>query len=217
MKLVTPILAAFVLALTQQAHAITYTVVDGTNVGATPDNVDTYNVLDVGWLYTPPTAPYLPASPGETYDITDLGTAFGTSSSSPVTVDIYEESSLPSVVGTLIATGTLTAVADTVEFAALNGGAGVTLTSGDTYFVEFLNVSGLGENVAEDLGATSLGNWYYSNGGTIQGGPNTGFHSAPILEFATAAVPEPSTWALMVASVIGLIFFRRFRTASQRI
>jgi hypothetical protein len=211
MKRTTLFLAILIIILNRPANADPLTIVDAINATATADSLDLWNEQDVGWLYTPPTSPF---TPGTSYTITDIGTEFGTSSPDPfgVTVEIFENSNLPTSTGTLIASGALTAVADTMEFASLNGGAGVTLDSGVTYLIAFLGVQGLGENVVDDLGATSVGNWYYYNGCEIQGGPNTGDHSQPIIEFAdTDPVPEPSTWALLIGSLAGLAVFHRLR------
>ena len=66
---------------------------------------------EVGWLYQVPTGG--PAS----YTITDVGTEFGTTSNQVVTAEIF--SNAPSLGGTLLSTGTLTPVANTMEYATL--------------------------------------------------------------------------------------------------
>ena len=215
MKRAALFLAILIVALNRSAHADPLTIVDAINGTATADSLDLWNEEDVGWLYTPPTSPY---TPGTSYTVTDIGTEFGTSSSNPfgVTVEVFENSNLLSSPGTLIASGSLTAVADTMEFASLNGGAGVTLDSGTTYLIAFLGVKGLGENIVDTSGGTSVGNWFYYNGCMIKGGPDTTDHSQPIIEFANVdPVPEPSTWALLIGSLAGLAVFRRLRVRTS--
>jgi hypothetical protein len=208
MKRTILLITILIITLNRPASAA-LTIVGSVNGTATADSVDTWNVDDVGWLYTPT----------QTLDVMDLGTEFGTSSSSPVTVEIYQGSTTPlsvSTLGTLIAAGTLTPVADTMEFASLNLGEGVTLDAGVQYLIAFLNVQGLGENITDSSGATSLGNFYYFNNGcdVVEGGGSTGDpHSQPIFEFGSCGdpdpVPEPSTWALLIGSLAGLVLFRR--------
>jgi hypothetical protein len=208
-------LAVLIIALNRPANAAPLTVVDEVNATDTPDSIDAWNVDNVGWLYTPT----------QTYTVTDIGTAFGTSSSSPVTVEIYEDSSLPlslGTLGTIVAAGALTPVADTMAFASLNLGQGVTLDAGVQYFIAFLGVQGLGENVTDAGSATSLGNFYYFNNSdcgcmdVVEGGSTAMCdpHSQPIFEFETCdpdPVPEPSTWVLLVGSLVGLAIFYRQR------
>jgi hypothetical protein len=208
MKRAILLITILTITLNRPASAA-LTIVDSVNGTATPDNIDTWNVDDVAWLYTPT----------QTFDVVDLGTKFGTSSSSPVTVEIYQGSTLPlslGTLGTIVGAGSLTPVANTMEFASLNLGAGVTLDAGVQYLIAFLGVQGLGENIVEGSGATSLGNFYFLNNScdVVEGGSTspTDPHSQPIFEFETNGpdpVPEPSTWALLIGSLAGLVLFRR--------
>jgi PEP-CTERM motif len=117
------------------------------------------------------------------------------------------------------------------------------ITAGTSYFVDFLNSAGMGVNLGQwtgdgtDAGSTpsagattNVGGWYASNdngatwaltsGGayyTVSTG-NVSF-SEPILIFdgtpIASAVPEPSTWAMMILGFVGIgtMTYRRRKSA----
>jgi hypothetical protein len=160
------------------------------------------------------------------YNLTGISTYFEpVGDPAPVTrtVTVVLEST---VGGAPIATGT-------VSVGSSGGAQGVsfspvTLTAGTTYFVGFENVLGLGLNIVDWFqgvngpvneqppGTVNLDGWWQ---GTPAGNNFTIFipqmvdnqlqvFSAPILNFSgtpiTPGVPEPSTWAMMLAGFAGL-------------
>jgi hypothetical protein len=205
MKRLTLLSALALIAFTRPAGAAE-NVVLSVNATDDPSAADNWSPADVGWYYTPRV----------TETVTDIGTKFGSSGFTPVTVQIL--ASVPNTGGPdILDTGTnLIPVADTFAFATLN--APITLEAGTSYFIAFEGVAGLGVDVTNEAGATSLGSLHFDMVGddsySLVDANSTDINSQPILEFANnsgPAVPEPSTWALLFASVAGLIFIRRLR------
>jgi uncharacterized protein YhjY with autotransporter beta-barrel domain len=97
-----------------------------------------------------------------------------------VTLVIY--SNAPSLGGTLLASGTFTSHANVFSGASLNTPLHFAL--GQSFFVGFENVSGLGANITNAGGAVSLGTLFFDDGGASFNIPETGdLTSQPILEF----------------------------------
>ena len=206
------LLALLLVALARPASAdVVYSVNATDEPLPGPGNWGTAD--DVGWLYTPTTNTI----------VTDVGTTFAATFSPPVTVQIFEY--LPTTdsnVGPALATGELTPVANTLEFATLNT-APLTLLAGTTYLVGFEGVAGDAFNVTNTPGAVSAeGGVYYDTGdGSFLSLADMAPYDQPILEFEDNApdsggggpvtVPEPSTWALLFGSLAGLAIFRQFR------
>ncbi len=176
------------------------------------------------------------------YNLTGISTFFEPVDNPPVatrTVTVVLENTAG---GAPIATGT-------VSVGASGGAQGVsfspvTLTAGQTYFVGFENVLGLGLNIVDWFqgvngpvgeqppGTVNLDGWWQ---GTPAGNNFTTFtpqmvggelqvFSAPILNFSgtpitppPTPVPEPSTWAMMLAGFVGLGFLGYRQTAKARV
>jgi len=145
----------------------------------------TWAASEVGWFYTPTVS----------YNLTGLGTKFGSSDGRTVGAFVYSGS--PGAL-TLLGSSSLTPVGNAFAQAAFSP---LSLSAGTTYFVAFTNVAGLATNVTDDAGATNLaGGLRYSFGsGAFELGPETGFTAQPMLQFSgNSAVPEPATWAMLI-------------------
>lgn len=173
---------------------------DSINATDTPVATGTWTASDVGWLYTPSTS----------YELTEILTEFA-SGSQAVTEAIY--SGLPDAGGVLLTLspfGTLPG--------AFSGGLfpAISLTAGDTYFIAFEGVAGLGVNYTEDPGAESLGTLYSDFGGDSFDQAESGaITTQPILEFvgqAAVATPEPSSLFLLGVGLLGLGILASKRT-----
>lgn len=187
-------------------------------------------VQNIGWDYTP----------SFSYNLTGISTFFEpVDNPAPVTrtVTVVLENTAG---GAPIATGTVSVGpsggAQGVSFSA------VTLTAGQTYFVGFENVAGLGLNIVDwfqgvngppnqqPAGTVNLNGWY---SGTPAGNNFQTFtpqivdgelqvFSAPILNFSgtpviPGGVPEASTWVMMLAGFAGLGFLGYRQTAKARV
>ncbi len=186
------------------------------------------SVSNLGWNYTP----------SFSYNLTGISTFFepiGDPAPVTRTVTVVLENTAG---GAPIATGD-------VSVGASGGDVGVTfsavtLTAGQTYFVGFENVAGLGLNIVDwfqgvngppnqqPAGTVNLDGWYKGSppGNNFQtfipqivDGELQVF-SAPILNFSgtpiTGGVPEPSTWAMMLAGFAGLGFLGYRQAAKAR-
>lgn len=189
--------ALFTVATAEEGRA-GWIISDSINEGATPAFYSPAGGLawgpttaDVGWFYTP----------SQSYDLWQIATKFAWADGRNVTVDVYNGSlGLPPAPGD----SPLRSAVFTPQSDAFAGGifAPLPLTAGNTYFVEFENVQGLGVNVTNDNGATSLaGAWKTSTPGSSWQSlspPTAGFYSQPIVQFLTdpATVPEPSSLVL---------------------
>jgi hypothetical protein len=152
-----------------------------------PDLAASWNVPDVGWLYTPPFS----------YAFTSIGTKFGSADGRIVNAEIF--SGAP---GALVLLGAGGLIPGAGTFASTTSFPIVNLIAGATYFIGFQNVEGLLVNFTgyEDPQATNLGGVYYDfdSSNTFSLGPEGGCCSAvgqPIIEFVTAqsisSVPGP--------------------------
>jgi hypothetical protein len=152
-----------------------------------PDLAASWNVPEVGWLFTPTFS----------FTISSIGTKFGSSDGRIVNAEIF--SGAPGAL-VLLGAGGLIPVAG--AFASTTSFPIVNLIAGATYFIGFQNVEGLLVNFtgSEDPEATNLGGVFFdfdlSN--TFSFGPEGGCCSAvgqPILEFVTtqniSSVPGP--------------------------
>jgi hypothetical protein len=159
---------------------------DSVNAGASACNC-TWGTTDVGWLFT---------ATGS-YQLTDLETIFRFVPTVPPTVTALVMSNTPSAGGVLLGSGTFVPVADVFSGAVF---APITVTAGETLFLGFENVGGLGANITLDAGATSLGTLYYDFGNTesFNQAFSGGDLSQPILELTGSAVPEPGAWILLL-------------------
>jgi len=163
-----------------------------------PDLAASWNVPDVGWLYTPPFS----------YAFTSIGTKFGSADGRVVNAEIF--SGAPGAL-VLLGAGGLIPVAG--AFASTTSFPIVNLIAGATYFIGFQNVEGLLVNFTsyEDPQATNLGGVYYDfdSSNTFSLGPEGGCCSAvgqPIIEFVTtqniSSVPAPIAGAGLAGLVL---------------
>jgi len=196
----------------------------GINLGDTANPADYNGVVDEGWLYTP----------AASYDLAGISTEFSipirtTIEDRTVTVVVYKNNT-PANGGVLLGSF---AFNSSVAEGVLGGGTFSTplsLVAGTQYFIGFENVgplSGtpnvddLGVNSTADAGATFLSNWYYDGGGATFGSkdPNHDVLGQPILAFyapsPTTSVPEPATWALVLAGFAALGFMARRSRRNQ--
>ena len=219
------LLSALVVGVAAGSGAASATVIDNINGSASPPFLVFGAPVDnIGWDYTP----------SFSYNLTGISTSFEPVDNPPVTtrtVTIVLESTAG---GAPIATGD-------VSVGASGGALGVTfspvtLTAGTSYFVGFENVLGLGLNIVNFLpngqppGTVNLDGWWQ---GTPAGNNFTIFtpqivngelqvFSAPILNFSgtpltPGGVPEPSTWAMMLAGFAGLGLLGYRQTAKARV
>ncbi len=107
---------------------------------------------EVGWLYTPTSS----------YALDGINTKFGFANNQTVTVEIYNGAPSSS---TLLRSAIFTALSN-----QFSGGtfASLSLLAGQSYFIGFRNVGGLGVNFTNDAGATALAplRYGFSNDGT---------------------------------------------------
>lgn len=192
LMLVTAGMASSLIAMTAPANAST--VIDSVNQTADYAAGTSWGANNVGWFYTPTSS----------YQLTGLATRFRTSDGRTVTASFY--SGAPGSLF-LLGSGTLTA---STAFSNALFAAPVSLTSGTQYFFAFSNVSGLGVNVTRDAGATNLAGGLRFDFGAAPGafgsGPETGFTAQPIVQFlgTPSAVPEPSTWLMLILGLAGI-------------
>jgi hypothetical protein len=191
LKLVTAGMAASLVAMTATANATT--VIDSVNQNASPREGSSWIANNVGWFYTPTSS----------YQLTGLATRFRTADGRAVTASFY--SGAPGSLF-LLGRGTLTAGTGFTEALFTTP---VSLTSGTQYFFAFSNVANLGVNVTSDAGATSLaGGLRFDFGpapGTF-GAAGGGFVAQPIVQFlgTASAVPEPSTWLMLILGLAAI-------------
>ncbi len=210
-------------------------VMDSINPGAAPPFVYYGGPLSIGWLYTAQSS----------YNLTGISTYFepvpNGSGAHTITEQIW--SGVPDAVGSvLLNSATFSAHSATGGSVGATFATSSLITAGTTYFVNFLNTQGMGVNLGQWTGdgtdsgstpsagaTTNLGGWYLSNDNAnwelVSGGAyyttatgNVSF-SEPILIFEgtpIAAVPEPSTWAMMILGFAGMGFmtYRRRRSHS---
>lgn len=208
------------------------TLQDNINGSAVPPFVRYAGPTNIGWYYTA----------NSTYNLDGISTNFepvsnGTGSRT-ITVQIWTDR--PAVGGSLLGQNTFTG--NSASGGVLGASFTPTMvTSGQSYFVDFLNTVGMGVNLGQwandgngvphpSAGATTnLGGWYADSNGTfptsgLTSGPayyttstgNVSF-SEPILLFngnpiSTNSAPEPSTFLLIGTGVILTAAIRRRRS-----
>jgi len=170
-------------------------VIDSINAGLTSASVG-WAVTEVGWFYTP----------GFGYELEGIFTKFGTSKMSSgnynrtVTAEVYDEH--PGSGGVLLRSIGFVPIINTFA-----GGhfAGLSLTSGEDYFIGFRNVGGLDANITSDSGAINLGSlrFSFSNDGSYSGTDTMFPVAQPILQFH--GTPEPSTYLLFAIGILGIL------------
>lgn len=203
LRLATAICAAalFTVANARPAQA-GWIVMDSINESATPvfyypgaPVVFTWGAADVGWFYTP----------SSSYELWQIATKFAWADGRDVTVDIFNASvgSRGELLSPAPGEAPLGSAVFTPQSDAFAGGIFTTplqLTAGDTYFFEFKNVQGLGVNVTDDSGATSLPGglrYSFSDGSYWWSASAPNFLSQPIVQFLKdPPVPEPSSLVL---------------------
>ena len=180
-----------------QASSVFYSV-NGTDAPGSNHVVNIWTCCtDVGWYVTPTAS----------FDLTEVDTVFGSVDSRTVTVVIF--SGGPA--------GTLLGHAGFTPQTSLAGGVFTTpipIVAGQSYFVGFENVNGLGVNITADAGAQSVGDLFYDvagNGSFSMEYTVVDENRQPILQFlgtAPLAVPEPHAVVLMTAG-LGLVALLR--------
>ncbi|MHC4623242.1 MAG: peptidoglycan DD-metalloendopeptidase family protein [Planctomycetota bacterium] len=121
-------------------------VMDSINADKNPSN-EPWGVPEVGWIYTP----------GLAYNLTGVGTKFGSGDSRMVTVEVYDEPA--SQGGTLLRSATFSPLAN-----AFAGGSfePLEVSTGEDYFIGFRNVLGLNANFTPEPDSVSVSPLYYS-------------------------------------------------------
>ncbi|MHC4616513.1 MAG: peptidoglycan DD-metalloendopeptidase family protein [Planctomycetota bacterium] len=172
-------LVVYILAL-WLCNGASAVVMDSINADKSPDTVP-WGVPEAGWIYTP----------GFSYNLTGLGTKFGSGDPRMITVEVYNE--LPSEGGTLLRSAVFSPVANAFASGGLRP---LGLTAGEDYFIGFRNVVGLNANFSPEPDAVSVSPLYYglSDSGTYEN-ENSFFlpFTQPILQFRgfQGAVPDP--------------------------
>jgi hypothetical protein len=193
-----------VISLLLTPAAASAAVIDSINGNLSPGfYVFGPGIGNIGWSYTP----------SFSYNLTGISSLFeavpnASAYTRPVT---FELENAPG--GAVLATGT-------VNIGNGGGASGVTFVSpltvaaGTHYFVGLENIGGLGINIVDWTygqapGTVNLDGWHYGSGANNFSNyvAGTAF-DAPILNFSgtaiNPAVPEPSTWALLLLGFAGL-------------
>jgi PEP-CTERM motif len=183
------------------------------------DSIDASSPLAVGASWGVPEAGFA-YTPAFSYTLDGIATQFGTNGcyNSPcygqtVTIAIYL--GLPGNL-TLLGSGGIIPMPNTWVTASISP---VDLTAGTTYLVAFENINGIYVNMT-DSGPVTTGEYYDETGDqSFNKGPNgvaaigygfeTEFFGTPL-----AAVPEPSTWAMMILGFAG-VGFMAYRRKSK--
>lgn len=196
-KFKIPALIIFCAAFAFVSTPLGATPVYSFNTAYSPSS-DLWSVPDVGWAFT---APY-------TATVSGIQTKFSQADSRNVTLELYL--GIPNQPGSSLLSSAL--------FAPTGGSfsgssiSPVSLIAGQTYFVGFKGVAGLGVNftATADPGVVDLPLYYdvspppyYTN---LQTGYSTG---RPILQLDGTAVPEPAALWLTGIGLCGLWFSRR--------
>jgi hypothetical protein len=195
-------------------------IVDSVNASSPLAAGASWGVPEAGFAYTP----------SFSYTLDGIATQFGSNGcynppcySQTVTIAIYlglpEGGPIPAFDAppappappaniTLLGSGTIIPVPNTFVTASISP---VALSAGTTYFVAFENINNIYVNMT-DSGPVSTGEYYDETGNqSFNIGPNNtaapgwGFET----EFFGSAVPEPSTWTMMILGFLGLGWNRR--------
>ncbi|WP_425618134.1 beta strand repeat-containing protein [Anatilimnocola sp. NA78] len=161
------------------------TVVGNVNASLQPSGGYSWGANEDGWLYTP----------SSTFVANAITTYFSYGSQA-VTLEIYNE--LPSAGGSLLRSGSFTTNTNGVGFYG-DTFTSLTFTAGEDYFIGFRGIAGLGVNVTEAGGATSLPEHYSFGATPFYSIPGVGgFTSQPVLQFLNNSAPSGSINAISV-------------------
>lgn len=224
-RLVALYLISAVIASIAFGRAANGEVVDSINGSAMPaPDVRFASFNDIGWYYTPPMDYTLDGIFGRFESLADQPVQ------KMVTVQIQTER--PVNGGIVLGQGTF--LADSTVGGLLGASFDpVELQGGTTYFVNLLNVMGIGVNLGtweNDINGnpmpsggatTNLGTWYLNDGngfGTMRtdayGMSSSGTHvsgAEPILLFSGFVVPEPTSGLLAAWGIGSIAALRRKR------
>jgi len=228
-----PMVVALMTSVSLPAVAAT---MDAINPSASAPFVFYGGPQSIGWQYTAQSS----------YNLTGISTYFrpvpnGFGDPHTITEQIW--TGVPDAPGSvLLNSATFNANSGAGGLAGATFSTSSLITAGTTYFVNFLDTAGMGVNLgtwaddgsgpAPSGGATTnLGGWYLSNDNVawsfVSGpayytttGDNVSF-SEPILFFEgtaiAGAVPEPSTWAMMILGFAGVGFMAYRRKTKLRL
>jgi hypothetical protein len=179
------------------------TIVDSVNANSSPAAFTSWGATEVGWFYTPTSS----------YTLDGINTKFGSggsTSNQTVTVEVYNGA--PSS-ATLLRSASFTALIN-----QFSGGtfANLNLLAGQSYFIGFRNVGGLGVNFTNDVGATALAPFQFgfSNNGSYTFGSSNRPNTQAILQFSQNSAPIPTPALLPGLLALGLGVLRK-RKANQ--
>ena len=172
-------LALLGLAASRPAQAQGFSV----NAADSPA-LQTWNSTEAGWLVTP----------DDSFTLTNIVSNFNYDlfGQGYITCSVYANN--PAYLGGVLLTSGSSVKNDPAGEITFNMNAPTSITAGDTYFIDFTGIYGLGINVTDAPGATKPGTEYYTLNGQ-HGSDNSDLYDQPILSLngATAPVPEAST------------------------
>ncbi len=188
------------LALSLFARSASAQIVASVNAAGPPGLGSSYQFVgpDVGWFYTPTSS----------FSLTGVNFHFGTTDGRTVTEKVFTNT--PAAGGTLLGMATFAPGS-----AGFYGGtfAPISFLSGTTYFIGVLNVQGFDGMVSTSPTATNLLEAIDSGSGTFSTqfqGPSSGNVMMQLVGTSVVA-PEPSTYALVGAGLLGICMVARRR------